>query len=959
MTSKGKKKKSITRRILKWTGISFLIILIALITIPIVFKDKIKQLVIDEANKTLTADLSIGEFDLTFLSTFPNLSIKLYDTKIVGRNEFKDVELVNVKEFTANVNLWDVIGGDQISINEIHLDQPKFDVRVLSNGKANYDITIPDTVPSKPQEPSNFKLSLKEYSITNAQIRYDDQPGNMFAEMKNLTHVGKGDLSADVIDFETTTNIDELTYEMDGVSYLSKVKTEAIANILMEFTEKTSKFTLKDNSFALNALHFSLDGFYEMLEKKDNMDLKMNAEKATFKDFLSLIPTFYQSGYESMIANGNLAFKAEIKGIMDDVNMPGWDFNLSVDNAKIKYPDLPSSIDNIVIKANSKFVGGADLDKMALDVSKFHADFVGNKLDATLKMRNPMTDPLIDSKILANVNLATLGKVIPMAEGESYNGKLDADITLNGRMSAIETENYEAFKATGTLLLSDILYKSKDLPSDVSVKQLLLRFSPQNLSLEQLSAKMGKSDFQMVGKVDNYLGYVFRDELLKGNFTFNSSNLDLDELMGASTSSATSATTTTSTPETTSSTEASEPFLIPNNVDFNLMTSIANIKYNGITIKNMTGGVKMKEEVATLDNLKMNAMGGTIILKGNYNTKEHTKPIVDFGYDLANIDIQELVTNFSTIETLAPIAKYSKGKISSQFDMKTAMNEKMEPIYNTLNGGGNLFSNSVIVSGFKPLQKIDEALKMNKLSTQTIKDLKAFFKFANGKITVTPFDVKLGKILTNVSGSTSFEQDIDYKLKMNIPKEEIPASMIKIVEDQIKKVNSLAPKLKLAELPNVIPVDVLVGGKVTDPKVTTNMKEALLAATGNLKDAGKALVNQAKDSVKTIINNKVNEVKEDLNAKKKQILEDAQKQADKLKAEAKNAADQVRKEGDKQAAQLMSEAGNNPLKKKAAEIAGKKIKDEAEKKASKIESEANNKTDQIMSAAQNKADAVK
>jgi len=965
MTSNGKKKKSIARRILKWTGISFLIILIALITIPIVFKDKIKQLVIDEANKTLTADLSLGEFDLTFISTFPNLSIKLYDTKIVGRNEFKGVELVNVKEFTAHVNLWDVMGGDQISINEIHLDQPKFDVRVLSNGKANYDITIPDTVPSKPQEPSNFKLSLKEYSINNAQIRYDDQPGNMFAELKNLTHVGKGDLSADVIDFETTTNIDELTYEMDGVSYLSKVKTEAIANILMEFTETTSKFTLKDNSFALNALHFSLDGFYEMLEKKDNMDLKMNAEKATFKDFLSLIPTFYQSGYESMIANGNLAFNAEIKGIMDDVNMPGWDFNLSVDKAKIKYADLPGSIDNIVIKANSKFVGGADLDKMTLDVPKFHADFVGNKLDATLKMRNPMTDPLIDSKILANVNLATLGKVIPMAEGESYNGKLDADIALNGRMSAIETENYEAFKATGTVLLSDMLYKSKDLPSDVSVKQMLLRFSPQNLSLEQLSAKMGKSDFQMAGKVDNYLGYVFRDELLKGNFTFNSSNLDLDELMGASTSSATTTSSTSSAPSATpeatatTSTEASEPFLIPNNVDFNLMTSIANLKYNGITIKNMTGGVKMKEEVATLDNLKMNAMGGTIILKGNYNTKEHTKPIVDFGYDLANIDIQELVSNFSTIETLAPIAKYSKGKISSQFDMKTAMNDKMEPIYNTLNGGGNLFSNSVIVSGFKPLQKIDEALKMNKLSTQTIKDLKAFFKFANGKITVTPFDVKLGKILTNVSGSTSFEQDIDYKLKMNIPKEEIPASMIKIVEDQIKKVNSLAPKLKLAELPNVIPVDVLVGGKVTDPKVTTNMKEALLAATGNLKDAGKALVNQAKDSVKTIINNKVNEVKEDLNAKKKQILEDAQKQADRVKAEAKNAADQVRKEGDKQAAQLMSEAGNNPLKKKAAEIAGKKIKDEAEKKASKIESEANNKADQIMSTAQNKADAVK
>ena len=958
MTKNEKQKKSLIRRILKWTGISFLVLLVILIIVPIIFKDKIKELVIEEANKTLTAKLELGEFDLTFLSTFPNMSIKLYDTKITGKGEFKGVELVNIKEFTANVGFWDVVGGDKISIKAIHLEEPKFDVRILNNGKANYDITIPDSVKTPDQqEPSSFHLALENYSITNAQIKYDDQVGDMYAELKNLTHTGKGDLTADVIDFETTTTIDELTYEMEGVSYLKKVKTEAIANILMEFTEKTSKFTLKENTFALNALHFSLDGFYEMLEKKDNMDLKINAAKATFKDFLSLIPTFYQSGYESMIADGNLAFNAEVKGIMDDVNMPGWDFNLSVDKAKIKYPDLPGSINNITVKAGSKFIGGADLDKMTLDVPKFHAEFVGNTIDANLALRNPMTDPLINSKIIAKVNLATLGKVVPMAEGESYNGKLNADVLLNGRMSAIENENYEAFKATGTLLVSDMLYKSKDLPTSVAIKEMLLRFTPQNLSLESLNATMGKSDFQMAGKIDNYLGYALKNELLKGAFTFTSSNLDLDELMGSTTSTATP--TTTASSETTTTTEASEPFLIPNNIDFNLTTAIANVKYNGINIKNISGGVKMKEEVATLDNLKMNTMGGTVILKGNYNTKEHTKPIVDFGYDLIDIDIQQLATNFITIEKLAPISKYSKGKISSKFDMKSALNSKMEPVYNTLDGAGNLLSKSIEISGFKPLEKIGESLKINKLAKQTIKDLNAYFQFANGKVTVKPFNVKLGNISSTVSGSTSFEQDIDYKLKMNIPKEDIPSSMVKVAEDQLKKLNGAVPNLKLAELPSVIPVDVLIGGKVTDPKVTTNFKEALLAATGNAKDLGKQLVNQAKDSVKTVVKNKIKEVKEDLTAKKQQILDDAQKQADKLVAEAKKAANAIRNEADQTSAQAIAEAGANPIKKKAAELIAKKAKEVQYKKADQLEQEAQQKADQIMTVARTKADQIK
>jgi AsmA-like C-terminal region len=954
-----KKKKSWLKKILIGSGITLLLLILAIILVPYFFKDELKEMVIKEANKSLTAKVELGDFDLTWFSTFPNLTVQLIDTKITGKGDFAGVELINAKKIKAQVKLWDVISGDKISIRKISLEEPKIDVRILKDGRANYDIVKPDSLktPEEKEEPSNFKMSLQGYSIENGQIRYEDKAGDMFAEILNLNHEGKGDMTADVIDFETSTTADELSYSMSGIPYLSRTKTEADVNILMNFTENTSKFTMKENTFALNNLKFAINGFYEMLEGYDNMDIILDASKATFKDFLSLIPAFYHSGYEGMVTKGNLAMNGFVKGRMDDKNMPGWDFNLAVDKAQIKYPDVPGSINNIAMKAGSKFVGGADMNLMTVDVPKFHADFVGNVIDATLKMRNLEIDPLIDTKILAKVDLATLKQVMPMAEGESYNGKLDADVALKGNISALDNENYEAFNAAGTIRLDNMTHKSPDLAQAVNIKSMLMRFSPQNLALENLDAKMGKSDFQMKGKIDNYMGYVFRDELLKGDFDFSSSNLDLDEFMGSSSPDGMGAGEETAAP-------TEEPLLIPGNIDFNLKTNIGKMNYDGMTYSNVAGGVEVKDEEAILDNLTMNTMGGTVGLKGSYNSSNPNQPKLNFGFNLKEIDIQELASNFITIEKLAPIAKYAQGKITSNFNMNSLLQPSLEPIYSSLTGGGDLFTSTVKISGFKPLEKIGETLKMDNLASQTIKDLRTFFQFSDGKVSLSkPFITKLGKIESEVSGFSSFEQDINYDILMKVPKSELPKSMIAAAEQGIAKLNSLAPKLNVAALPDFIPVTVKVLGKVTDPKITTDFKEAIMKASGSVKDnlikTGKDMLNTAKDSVTTIVKDKVNEVREDLNAKKQAIMADAKIQADKIRAEGKKQADAARASANAEIDKLMQEAGSNPIKKKAAELAGNKLKAEADKKASGIEATANKKADDVMSAAQAKADAIK
>ncbi|MEZ4889138.1 MAG: AsmA-like C-terminal region-containing protein [Crocinitomicaceae bacterium] len=958
-TSEKKKKKSIVKRILKWSGISFLLLLLAIILIPIFFKDKIKDLVLEEVNKTLTAKVELDEFDLTFLSTFPNLSVQLDGVRVKGTGDFDGVTLADVKTLRADVGFWDVVKGETISIDAIYLNEPKVDVRVLYDGRANFDIVKPDSLKTEEEksEPSNFKLELKKYAIENADVRYDDKQGGLYANIVKLNHIGKGDLTADVVDFETKTTADAITFEMGGLSYLSKVKTDIVANLLLEFNENASKFTLKENTFQLNALKFGIDGFYEQLADKANMDLALKADKATFKEFISLIPAFYRTGYEGMLASGSLALNAKVKGVLDDTNMPGWDAGIKVANASIKYPDLPGKINNIAIVAKSQFAGGSNLDKMTVDVDKFHADFVGNVVDATLKLRNVMTDPAIASTLLAKVDLATLGKVIPLAEGETYNGKLDADVSLDGRMSYIEKENYEAFKALGTLNLKDFKYVSPELTQEVQVNEMQFRFAPQYLALEKLDAKTGNSDFAMNGTIDNYMGYIFRDELLKGKFTFNSNNLDLDQLMNIVPASAD---TTAQQPAAASTTE--EAFEIPGNIDFALNTNINKVKFNGMDATNVQGAVTLKDKIATLNNLNLNAMGGSIGLTGQYNTQNPQKPKAAIGYNLKELDIQQLANNFLTIEKLAPIAKYVQGKISSNFNLSTDLTSNFEPVLNSVNGLGDLLSSSVSISNLKIFDKLEDVTKLANFNNQTIKNLKASFKIQDGKLAVNPFDILLGGIKTTISGTNGLDQSIDYIMKMNIPKEKLPKEMIKLVEDAVAKVNKLAPKLNLDVIPAQIPISANIIGTFKDPKINTDFKEKLMDLSGNMKDALKdkanEVVNQVKDSVKTVVNNAVEKGKEELEKQKQQILNSAQKQADNVKAEGKKAADKIRSEADK-AYQQAVDAVSNPLAKKAAEVTAKKAKDEAYKKAQQAENEANKQADAIMQKARDEADKLK
>ena len=519
------------KRVFQITGILLLLIIVAAIAIPYFFKDEIVARVKEDINKTIDAKVDFSDVDLSLLRSFPDFSFRMDDLDVRGKGDFEGVKLVGAESVDFSLNLMSVIKSDRpIQINSVDLIRPEINIIVLPNGKANYEITGPAEVPQEEStEEYSFQILLQEYNISNAQVVYDDRRGNTYVELKDLNHSGSGDFTETIFDLETQTNIASFTTRYDGITYLNKVKTDVAATFNCDLDKM--RFELKENDIRLNALRLLAEGFTEMGWDGITMDMKFNAPLNEFKHLLSLIPNAYSADFADVKTSGKFQLNGFAKGTYNAAKnqYPAFKFNLGIENGAFQYPDLPLGMTDILSKIviNSP---SSDFDDMTIDISQLALKLGNNPFDANLKLRTPISDPDIDTKIKGVINLEELAKAIPMEGVQQLNGIINADIEAHTQMSAIDKQDYEKVDMNGNLSIQNMNYSAEGLPP-VNIKDMIMAFTPRNVKIDKFDAQIGKSDVQAKGTVDNILAYFSPEKTMEGNIEIRSNYFDVNEWM--------------------------------------------------------------------------------------------------------------------------------------------------------------------------------------------------------------------------------------------------------------------------------------------------------------------------------------------------------------------------------------------------------------------------------------------
>lgn len=839
------------KKVVVTLGIVLVVFLAAAAIIPLIFKKEIVAKVKSSINDKLNAKVDFKEFDLSLISSFPNLGIELNNLTVIGTDSFAMDTLANIKQLKLDLNLMSVIKGGTYEINAVNLDEPTIYAKVLKSGKANWDIMKPDSVATVTDTAqTSFKAALQKYSIKDAKITYDDASLNFFMQADHLNHTGKGDFTQDVFTLNTHSDIEQLTVKYGGIPYLSGVKLNA--ELPLDIDMKQMKFTFGENKIQLNELLLSAVGYLAMPNETDMLiDFKFDAQKSDLKNFLSLIPAIYATNFKDLEASGKFAMNGTAKGTYNEKTIPAFDVNLAIENGKIKYPSLPSAINNIQVKSKISNPDGV-MDHTVVSVPAFHLEFGAAPIDGRLLIKTPISDPFVDMALKGNLDLKQLTAIFPMKD-MTLSGILNADVQAAGRKSSIDKGQYQDFKASGQMQASNFVYEGKNVPMPVSVPSAKMSLSPQNISLSNLVAKVGKSDFAASGTVNNYLSYIFKkNQQLKGNFNLASNLIDVNELMGSP----------KATTESKSADAKMTVFEVPTNIDFNLGVKAAKVNYDKYDISNARGAVQVKDQTVFFRDMALNMLDGTVKMNGSYATTDPKKPKVDIDFGIEKMNIQKAFASINTIKLLAPIAKFANGIFSTNLKFNSDLDGNMMPVYSSINAEGLANIIQAIVDGFEPLNKLSASLGSNEFKKLELNNVLAKFKIKDGRLNVAPFDIKTKGLVMNVAGSNGIDQTMDYNLALNVPRAMLGSKVNDAANAVIAGLNGKAgTNLSMGE---TVKVNAVLGGTFLKP--TINLKYG--AGDGT-----------AKSAVNTVVKEVVAEKKAELQAKAQEKVDTIKKKA--------------------------------------------------------------------------------
>lgn len=897
------------KRFLKITATVVAVVLVVAIVTPLLLRGKIGDIVKREANAMLAARLDFEKLDISLLRNFPNASLNLKGLTLVGTDRFEGDTIVAARRITVVVNLMSLVGDEGFEVRKIILASPALHAHKLADGAVNWDVMKPsepaDTTAAEESAPSSFRLSVRDFRLTDAVIRYEDDSTGMELRTAPLSLRLSGDMSAESTQLDLDLLAGGVDFTQGGVPLLHDAELALDAEIDADLAE--GRFTFSRNTLRLNAIEMRLDGWVQQVGDALAMDVSAGCSEVRFKDLLSLIPAFYKHEFRSLAASGELSMELWARGQMHGAQLPAFELKTEVHNGSFQYSSLPKAVTDINIAAKVSNAGG-ELDKTEVEISEFGLKMAGNSLSATGYATNLMSDPTFRATLSGRVDLGAIREVYPLEKGIDLAGRIAASLKLSGRMSDVESGRYERISASGSLVVEQLGLHVPQLP-EVFIRRAAATISPQAMTLGEFGVTVGGSDLSATGQLTGYLGYLMRGEQLAGRLYVKSDLLDLNEIRAAVPADAEAESADAEKPAEEAAAAPAQAIVVPKNLNLSLNAELKKVLFEKMVITDIAGEMSVAGGTLSLDRLGLQLFGGKASASGRYSTAaDPAHPTLSLAASIAKASFPRTFEEIEAVRQLAPIFEKASGDYSLSIDMRTTLDAVMSPDLMSLTAQGEISSENVSVEGVEVFDKLADLLKNDKLRRIEARDLKIRFSIKDGRVTTEPFDLKMGDVNVNMSGTTGLDRTIDYTAKVTLP----------------------------AGVGGVLgAVNVGIGGTFTSPKITLGVQE----------------------TVEQVVSNVVSEQIDNLTGGRGGLLsDDTQTRAAALREEAQRAGEKLVEAAETQRQKLVDAAAKKgALAKIAAEAAGDALVDEAKKQSKALLEEAEKQIQKLTQEAESGA----
>ncbi|MCF6129184.1 hypothetical protein L1S35_05820 [Flavobacterium sp. AS60] len=715
----------------------------------IVYDDKSTKMLIDAKGFNYVGN---GDLDKAIFDLYTEADIEDFDFTYAGEQYLKNKK-VNADLITKiNTNsLAFVFEQNNLKINKLPVEfKGKFDF--LSNG---YEMDF--NIKSEDSKLKDFFTALPPHYVT-----WLDKSKVKGSTDLSLTLKGKY--------IASKNQKPDLAFNMkirDGYINYNDAPFPA-SNIFLNFDTKLPSLDTEQLRVNLDSIFFNVDkDYFKAIVKTVGLSKPKIAARIQSKIDLAKMNKAF--GLQNMDLRGVLNMDIKSNGVYDKMHnkIPVTNGKIALKNGYVKTIYYPNPIKNINLLATILDTEGSTKD-LKINITPASFEFEGKPIFVNAKLKN-FDNINYDIKAKGELDLGKIYKVFSK-KGLDLEGYVNADVSFKGSQNDAMKGNYKNLRNSGTLKLRNIKTTSEYLPKPFIIKEGTFVFNQDKMNFNDFVANYGQSDFKMNGYLQNVIDFVLTDKaILKGNFALQSSFINCDEFMSAtSNQTAVPDVLKANTQGPTMPTEIGV-IVIPSNFDLQFHAVADKLNFQDLILEKLNGNMLINNGKLIMKNNSFNVVGSNVKMDVVYESETPNRANFDFKILAKDFDVKRAYKEVKLFREMASAAENAEGIISLDYKVAGKLDGNMQPIYPSLVGGGTLSVKKVKMKGFKMFGAVSRKTGKDAMKNPDLSQVDIKTKIKNNIINIERFKFKVAGFRPRIEGQTSFDGDLNIKMRLGLP----------------------------------------------------------------------------------------------------------------------------------------------------------------------------------------------
>ena len=463
--------------------------------------------------------------ELTFFSTFPQFGLKVKNGSLVSKalndsSWCKTDSLLSFKECVLTVNPIAYLTENRIVVHNLSLEEVAVYAYRNKTGKANWEVTRAsvDTIPADTASTDfNSEIDIRNIELKHANLVFDDRNTDIYSRIDDANLKLRLSLTKGISTLGLKFDNKNILFWQQGELLVNKIATSLRTDIMVD--RQTAVWKLKDTELDVNGIRLDVNGAFrrDTVAKTIGMDLEYGLHAPSMETVLRMIPKSYVKDTK-VSAKGEVTVSGRVRGVYGDKKLPAVSLKIGIKEASAQYKGLPYGIDEVTADFDA-YVDLMRHQPSYLNLKIFHFKGAHTEVLADAKVDDLLDDPLITFHTKSTVDLDALAKTFPLQESVTITGKLDADMGMKCRLSALKKQDIGRMKLGGKLELKDFELKdtAKDfdflgnatfrfrdnetLQAQMDVRKLVLRSRFLSSDIERLVANVSSTNPQDTNRI--------------------------------------------------------------------------------------------------------------------------------------------------------------------------------------------------------------------------------------------------------------------------------------------------------------------------------------------------------------------------------------------------------------------------------------------------------------------------